>query len=163
MSKKKKPEPPVEIPHQEQTFKYCPACGEKLPLSEFYRVQAKRYTGGYRYAAYCKKCAAVRNAKRRREAPEGSKTRETMRKHARAYTKKHPEKNRERQARYRERHPEIVKARYHEWVERNPETRRASQKAWYEREKAKRQQEKERQAQPPDAPSADPATETDEA
>jgi hypothetical protein len=85
------------------TTKYCPDCGAQRPIDQFYRTKAKGYAGGYRYSAYCKTHAKARTARAAKNAPEGSKTREAIRRANRTYASAHPEQNRARVAAYRAR------------------------------------------------------------
>ena len=89
--------------------KVCPDCaaergdnGER-PLSAFYRMKAARYAGGERYSAYCKTHTKKRTAQAARNAPEGSKLREAIRRAGREAIKRHPEANRARVAAHRAR------------------------------------------------------------
>jgi hypothetical protein len=79
---------------------FCKDCGHDRPLSDFYRVKDKRAAGGYRYGPYCKAHTKVRNAEARRNAPEGSRLRESMRRASAKWDAAHPENRRERVARH---------------------------------------------------------------
>ena len=94
--------------------KICPDCAAengddgRQPLSEFYRTRAARYAGGYRYSAYCKTHAKRRTAQAARDAPEGSKLRESQRKTKREWAQHHPENARTNSANYRARKQKAV-------------------------------------------------------
>ncbi len=133
----------AEKPEHKRTTKYCPDCGEERPIEEFYQIKAARYKGGYRYSSHCKHHSYQRTLEARRNAPEGSKLRETMRRHHRRYIKDNPEKNRAHQKTYRQKHPEKVAENYKNWAERNKEKRRESQRRWYERKKQREAAEKQ--------------------
>jgi hypothetical protein len=88
---------------QRPTTKYCPDCDAERPLEQFYRVRSAAAVGGYRYGAYCKTHTKARNAATLKNAPEGSKLRETQRRVKRDWAQKHPENARQNSASYRER------------------------------------------------------------
>jgi hypothetical protein len=76
------------------TSKYCLDCGAEWPIGEFYRSKATGSPGGYRYSAYCKTHAKARSAATAKNAPEGSKTREAIRRASRTWKQRHPEQRR---------------------------------------------------------------------
>jgi hypothetical protein len=78
--------------------RFCPDCGCDRPLTDFYRVKAASYAGGYRYGAYCKEHTRQRSAQAMRDAPQDSPLREKARTSKREWIKAHPEVNRRNQA-----------------------------------------------------------------
>jgi hypothetical protein len=95
--------PPTPADGPGRATKYCPDCDAERPLEEFYRTKAERYAGGYRYSAYCKTHMKARTAAAAKNAPEGSKLRETQRRVKREWAQQHPENARRNSANYRER------------------------------------------------------------
>jgi hypothetical protein len=89
--------------NQVEGTKFCPDCNADRPLSEFYRTKAARYAGGYRYSAYCKTHQKARVAEAAKNAPEGSKLRETQRRVKRDWAQQHPENAQRNSANYRAR------------------------------------------------------------
>lgn len=85
----------------EAAERWCKAHQTNHPIGEFYKIKAARYAGGYRYV--CKQLADAKNAAARREAPEGSRMRESIRRANRESIKRHPEANRARVAAHRAR------------------------------------------------------------
>jgi hypothetical protein len=94
---------PADRGGQRPPTRYCPDCDAERPLEEFYRTKAARYAGGYRYSAYCKTHAKARTAAAAKNAPEGSKLRETQRRVKREWAQQHPENARQNSANYRAR------------------------------------------------------------
>jgi hypothetical protein len=80
------------------TTRYCPDCGAERPIGEFYRLKAAGYAGGYRYSGYCKTHTKARTAATAKNAPEGSKTREAIRRASRTWRQRHPEQRRRQAA-----------------------------------------------------------------
>lgn len=87
--------------NQAERTKFCPDCGAERPLSEFYRVKSAAARDGYRYTAYCKTHMKARNLQARKNAPEGSKLRETVKRVNREWAQQHPENARRNSANYR--------------------------------------------------------------
>lgn len=81
--------------------KFCKDCGHDRPLSDFYIVKDARAASGVRPSAYCKEHMIARSAAAKRNAPEGSKIRESGRRASRKYAADHKEATRERVARWR--------------------------------------------------------------
>jgi hypothetical protein len=86
---------------QVEAERWCKAHQVNHPIGDFYKIKAARYAGGYRYI--CKQLADAKNAAARRNAPEGSQMRATIRKANRESIKRHPEANRARVAAHRAR------------------------------------------------------------
>lgn len=115
--------------------KRCPDCAAEFgddgmrPIDEFYAVKAPRYAGGVRFSAFCKRHTRARNAKALKEAPEGSKLRETQRKVKREWAARNRAKIKENRTRWRLANPAKVAAAYDRWRRKHPEARKASQEA----------------------------------
>lgn len=121
-------------------MKRCPADGAVLPLSEFYRVKAAGYAGGYRYSAYCRTHEIERRNARKRTAPPDSPSRLADRAASRRYAERNREtvlaKQRVKSARYYDAHRDEIKARQKRYREANAEREAERKRRWYERKKA---------------------------
>ena len=116
-------------------FKRCPDCAAEhgddgmRPIDEFYAVKAKAYAGGLRFSAFCKRHTKARNARALKEAPEGSKLRETQRKVKREWAQRNRDKIKRNRTHWRRANPHKVAAAYDRWRRKHPDVRRRSQEA----------------------------------
>lgn len=120
--------------------KYCPSCEETKSLDEFYRVKAARYAGGYRYRAYCKACTKAKNKFDIKNAPEGSKLRETVRRVKREWKHSHRPQLAAYARDYRRLKPDKIKGIRQRYVERNKAQLARYHAKWYQQRKARRKQ-----------------------
>lgn len=117
--------------------KLCPDCGFPRPLSEFYRVKAARYAGGYRYTAHCKEHTQIRGMEYRRNAPKESGTKQSQKRAQRNWERRNPEQARVRRERYVEANREKVNKYNNAWQKAHPEKHRERQRRYLARKKAR--------------------------
>ena len=124
-------------------YKRCPDCAREngndgmRPLDEFFQVRAARYAGGVRVSAYCKRHTRIRKAATLRNAPEGSKLRESQRKAKREWAARNRVKIKENRTSWRIANPKKVAAANDRWRRKHPDVRKKSQDAYRERRKTR--------------------------